>query len=436
MKLSRHAAQKFSLLLSMVFAMNSSSAVSITAAAPEDNASQTGYAGIITKASAYLAAKVNDDSSIGESSIINDTVYALTACKAAGVGGYEASEKWLREKANGRNTDITARIAAVTGDSSYLGKLETKQESDGGFGLYPEYKSDVIDTVLILDAVNETGYSGDNINKDGLLTYLRNSVNTDGGYSWAACNKSEPMLTSLAVYDIAKYCRANSLSIEPFNTSVSFVEKITDSYEDSGIQNTICKYLALEAAGKEPDITGVITELENAQKADGSFAESIETTYYAVMLAKAAVGSASSENVTVTSSTVTTTSMTISSEAVKTETTASEEITTVSSDTTTTDTTVTAVVSTTAGTGENKGLLLGDVNADGIIDGRDATDVLTAYARSSTGKDTSFNDEQKTAADVNVDKMIDGKDATIILTYYAYISTKDDITLEEFIKNQ
>ena len=261
MKLSRHIVSKVSLLLSVVLTMNSSSIMSITAADAEETSQKSGYADIISKASAYLGAKVNADNSIGESSIINDTVYALTACKAMEIKGHEASEKWLTEKADAGNTDVTARIAAYTGDGSYLSKLETKQRADGGFGLYPDYTSDVIDTVLVLDALTETGYSGENINADGLYSYLSKAMNTDGGYSWAAYNKSEPLLTSIAVYDIGKYCKKNSLSIEPFKNSVSFVQKISDSYEDSDIQNTICKYLALEAVGKEPDIAGVMTEL-------------------------------------------------------------------------------------------------------------------------------------------------------------------------------
>ncbi len=76
---------------------------------------------------------------------------------------------------------------------------------------------------------------------------------------------------------------------------------------------------------------------------------------------------------------------------------------------------------------------LGDVTDDGIIDGRDATAVLTEYAMTSTGKKSQFNEDQIKAADVNKDNIVDGRDATTILTYYAYTSTGHNISLEEFV---
>ena len=60
-----------------------------------------------------------------------------------------------------------------------------------------------------------------------------------------------------------------------------------------------------------------------------------------------------------------------------------------------------------------------DVNGDAIVDARDATDVLTDYARTSAGKASVFDQAQKIAADANSDSIVDGRDATIILTYYA-----------------
>lgn len=77
-------------------------------------------------------------------------------------------------------------------------------------------------------------------------------------------------------------------------------------------------------------------------------------------------------------------------------------------------------------------VLLGDVTLDGIIDGIDASSILTAYAKSSVeGGDTGYNEVQKYAADVNSDNIIDGIDATMVLTYYAktsvgYIGTFED----------
>lgn len=80
--------------------------------------------------------------------------------------------------------------------------------------------------------------------------------------------------------------------------------------------------------------------------------------------------------------------------------------------------------------------MLGDVTFDGIIDGRDATLVLTDYARTSSGKDSSLYYRQKNVSEVTGDKIIDGRDASVILTYYAKASAGSEKgTFEEFIKN-
>lgn len=76
---------------------------------------------------------------------------------------------------------------------------------------------------------------------------------------------------------------------------------------------------------------------------------------------------------------------------------------------------------------------LGDVNDDGIVDGMDATAVLTDYAKVSANKDSIFNKAQSIAADVNGNLIVDGVDATILLTYYAYISTHPELPLVDFM---
>ena len=78
---------------------------------------------------------------------------------------------------------------------------------------------------------------------------------------------------------------------------------------------------------------------------------------------------------------------------------------------------------------------LGDVNEDEVVDGRDATAILTDYAYSSTSGKSGFTKAQQLVADVNHDGIIDGRDATAVLTYYAYISTGKKISVDEFMKN-
>ena len=78
----------------------------------------------------------------------------------------------------------------------------------------------------------------------------------------------------------------------------------------------------------------------------------------------------------------------------------------------------------------------GDPNGDGTIDARDASMVLVAYAKASTGKNDGFTEQQRKIADVNGDDNVDAKDASTILAYYALVSTNtgEVPTLKEFAK--
>ena len=82
---------------------------------------------------------------------------------------------------------------------------------------------------------------------------------------------------------------------------------------------------------------------------------------------------------------------------------------------------------------ENTSPSIGDANQDNVIDGRDATAVLTEYAAVSAGKAASFTEDQKKCADVNTDSTIDARDATGILTFYALQSSGSKITIEKYM---
>ena len=82
---------------------------------------------------------------------------------------------------------------------------------------------------------------------------------------------------------------------------------------------------------------------------------------------------------------------------------------------------------------------MGDSNGDKIVDGKDASDVLTMYSKSSVGK-TAIASTLKQKCDVNCDGIIDGKDATDILSYYSFTSVggnaqPDTYYMKNMLKN-
>lgn len=75
---------------------------------------------------------------------------------------------------------------------------------------------------------------------------------------------------------------------------------------------------------------------------------------------------------------------------------------------------------------------LGDPNNDGFVNSSDATFVLAAYGKLSTGTND-LTDAEYAACDVNKDTKVDSSDATLILAYYAYLSTGGKAPFEEYL---
>lgn len=66
---------------------------------------------------------------------------------------------------------------------------------------------------------------------------------------------------------------------------------------------------------------------------------------------------------------------------------------------------------------------IGDVNADGLVDASDASDVLTHYSMLSTGSFGTLGKAYLEYADMTNDGLVDANDASLILTTYSILST-------------
>lgn len=77
--------------------------------------------------------------------------------------------------------------------------------------------------------------------------------------------------------------------------------------------------------------------------------------------------------------------------------------------------------------------LLGDVNLDGAVDAKDASAVLAEYAALSTGKESTFTEQQKKNADVNFDGAANAADASKILAFYSFLSTGGSGRMEDWL---
>ena len=78
--------------------------------------------------------------------------------------------------------------------------------------------------------------------------------------------------------------------------------------------------------------------------------------------------------------------------------------------------------------------ILGDFNDDGVVNGVDASGILSYYAKSSVNDSHKLSRYEKGSADVNKDNVVNGVDASSVLRYYAYVSTNEDMSYEEYLE--
>ncbi|MDO4863350.1 MAG: hypothetical protein Q4A05_04185 [Ruminococcus sp.] len=79
----------------------------------------------------------------------------------------------------------------------------------------------------------------------------------------------------------------------------------------------------------------------------------------------------------------------------------------------------------------------GDVNADGKVDSNDASAVLVAYSKSSTGGEHGLSNLQFACGDSDKNGLLTSSDASNILAYYSYLSTTDEaVNFTNFLANR
>ncbi len=76
---------------------------------------------------------------------------------------------------------------------------------------------------------------------------------------------------------------------------------------------------------------------------------------------------------------------------------------------------------------------LGDINGDGAVNSKDASEVLGEYSHLSTGDGNSLDYTQQLAADIDKNDSINSIDASNILSYYSYLSTGGKESFEQFL---
>lgn len=238
----------------------------------------------------YLVASHNPDGSFGNYvSIINDTAEAAEVLRDFSDHDVSSAAAWLKSSGYDENIDTLARTAAACKDSAILDSVVSYANADGGFGLYKDYASDVLDSALVLDAINSCGSENYIDCGSAICLYLIGSANSDGGWSYSPDSGSDVKLTSMVTYSLDKFLDNNMLTSEAAENALSASTEFlrnnsADGFDRERIEETLYSNIALMQYDGSIDYKYVLNGLSEVQSGNGSFYNDVHLTSLAVKL--------------------------------------------------------------------------------------------------------------------------------------------------------
>lgn len=238
----------------------------------------------------YLAASCNDDGSFGDYvSIINDTAEAAEVLRNFSEKDLSGTVSWLKSNGCDENIDTLSRTAAACQDREILDSIISYTNADGGFGLYEDYASDILDSVLVLEAINSCGSENYIDSGSSLCLYLVENANSDGGWSYSFDSDSDVKLTSMVTYAVDKFLDDNMLTSEAaenaLSASADFLRNNSaDGFDSESIEETLYSNIAFMQYDGSVDYKAVLNGLNKVQNNNGSFYNDVHLTSLAVKL--------------------------------------------------------------------------------------------------------------------------------------------------------
>ena len=239
----------------------------------------------ISKAVNWLNANQNEDGSWGKSDIsFIDTSEVSDYIAKNNIPGdsLQRSSAWM-EGLEVKNNDIAARIYPfiknVDKHTSIKNDLLKSQNIDGGWGIAEGYESDVLDTVLILNALLSDPNTESTVMQKA-AAYLINAQRING--SWSFNESSEPVtsLTARTAITLSLFQSKTNLTSTELQTSMRkageylvSIQKSDKTWgtDETSIVDTLLSYRAvLDTVGTDA-VDTVDTSIINAQGTDGSW---------------------------------------------------------------------------------------------------------------------------------------------------------------------
>ena len=187
------------------------------------------------------------------------------------------------------NTDALARYIRATGDEKLMGKLITRQNSDGGFGITDEYLSDVHDSLLVLEALNRVKDTRFAETAEKLIDYLCWNITDNGAFSYVKGGTENLILTAKALYDMAEYKEIYSDKSKDLSTVIrmaaAYISECYCDKNDSGLtEEKLYMALALQRCGEDYGLNELVSLLDELQLENGSFYDDDHITALVVWL--------------------------------------------------------------------------------------------------------------------------------------------------------
>lgn len=127
---------------------------------------------ILTSAIQYIKSSQNEDGSFGDTYLINDTAEAAAVLSRFSDVDVSRSLAWLKSQNTESNIDTLSRTVMASGKVEDIKKLLNSVNTDGGVGLTDEYSSDILDSILVLEAVNSLDNTFHNNSTWKLVQYI------------------------------------------------------------------------------------------------------------------------------------------------------------------------------------------------------------------------------------------------------------------------
>jgi len=127
---------------------------------------------------------------------------------------------WLKSQ-NHRNNDELFRQLSVPALQAERGveNILNRQNPDGGWSIYWGYESDVLDTLLALDALMSGSLTKLDEARNGIL-YLVNTQNPNGGWSYVKEGESNEYLTAHAITILDKFKTSSGTTINSIEAAL------------------------------------------------------------------------------------------------------------------------------------------------------------------------------------------------------------------------